>query len=261
MLKLNLEHQANGPTQHSDLTSPITTLIVGPGPEPTTFYVHTEGLLRLPFFAAALQGDFLEAHSNVIRMPEDNPEIVSKLIEYLYTDQYQPNFDPVTIPAGAESLSASMENHYVKMLHSQVFILADKYDCPGLRQLSLHNLLERFGAVEIEEPQMLLDYWVYIYENTSGQSRLRIPYNYAMDAEGTREWVIRLWESKGGGLGRMLSRERSGLLEDALRRCPELARDMLVLVCGGRFVDIEGRKAEKAEKMHGVYSDSIKIDL
>ena len=51
-------------------------------------YVHSEVLSKLPFFAAALNGSFLEATTRVVNMPEDSPEIVAKLMQFLYTGNY-----------------------------------------------------------------------------------------------------------------------------------------------------------------------------
>ncbi|KAF8429684.1 hypothetical protein EV426DRAFT_639464 [Tirmania nivea] len=73
------------------LSPPMTTLKVGPDTlehPAVELYVHNEVLKKLPFFIAALNGNFLEAATRVINMPEDNPEIVAKLMQFLYAGSY-----------------------------------------------------------------------------------------------------------------------------------------------------------------------------
>ena len=51
-------------------------------------HVPSEVLNKLPFFVAALNNNFLEASTRVINMPEDNPEIIAKLMQFLYVGSY-----------------------------------------------------------------------------------------------------------------------------------------------------------------------------
>ena len=72
----------------SSLTSPIITLCVGP--EQRLFAAHEDVLTLSPFFSACLKGQFLEAHSKRIDLPDEQPEILSSVLEYLYKGDYYP---------------------------------------------------------------------------------------------------------------------------------------------------------------------------
>lgn len=67
---------------HSTLTSPIVTFTVGR--EGRLFAAHEDVLSASPFFAAACRGQFLEAQSKRIDLPDEEPEIFSCVLEYLY---------------------------------------------------------------------------------------------------------------------------------------------------------------------------------
>lgn len=64
------------------LTSPIVTFTVGK--EGRLFAAHEDVLSLSPFFAAACRGQFLEAQSKRIDLPDEEPEIFSCILEYLY---------------------------------------------------------------------------------------------------------------------------------------------------------------------------------
>jgi hypothetical protein len=67
---------------NSTLTSPIVTFKVGK--EGRLFAAHEDVLSQSPFFAAACRGQFLEAESKRIDLPDEEPEIFSCVLEYLY---------------------------------------------------------------------------------------------------------------------------------------------------------------------------------
>lgn len=72
----------------STLTSPIITLCVGP--EQRLFAAHEDILSTSPFFAAICRGQLLESASKRINLPDDLPEILSSVLEYLYKGDYYP---------------------------------------------------------------------------------------------------------------------------------------------------------------------------
>jgi hypothetical protein len=43
-----------------------------------------------PFFAARCRGQFLEPHNKQISLPDEQPEILSCILEYLYKGDYYP---------------------------------------------------------------------------------------------------------------------------------------------------------------------------
>ncbi|KAF8472170.1 hypothetical protein BDZ91DRAFT_791186 [Kalaharituber pfeilii] len=291
------------------ISSPIVTLIVGQSdldPEVpqmanmsdiVTFSVHEHILIRVPFFAAALRGQFREAREKVIHLPEDDPEVLSKLIEYLYTGGYS---EPMTVgtahvplvashpgppigqtqgyynqrkadhyppqanytfvrcdtPTPNRALDTLSDSHsdYIhlqsaceelllpltplprKLFHAHVYVLGEKYDCPGLRELAARNI----RACPLYKNHDRLDYWVSVYEMTGPGSALRMRSStraegefYALEPDMTRRWVAELWKDEGerGPTGLGGGQRGGGKLGEACERCPDLARDLLAVVC------------------------------
>jgi len=80
--------KADSPPLGSTLTSPIITLTVGK--EQRLFAAHEDVLCLSPFFSAACRGQFLEAHAKRIDLPDEDPEVFSSVLEYLYKGDYYP---------------------------------------------------------------------------------------------------------------------------------------------------------------------------
>ncbi|OJD39961.1 btb poz-like protein [Diplodia corticola] len=71
------------------LTSAIITVVIGR--DQRLFAAHEDVLCHSPFFQAALQGQFLDASPNKrIILPDEEPEIFSCVLEYLYKGDYTP---------------------------------------------------------------------------------------------------------------------------------------------------------------------------
>lgn len=68
--------------------SPIVTLTVGR--EGRLFAAHEDVLRQAPFFEAACRGNFVDAQSRRIALPEEEPEVFSAVLEYLYKGDYYP---------------------------------------------------------------------------------------------------------------------------------------------------------------------------
>lgn len=70
------------------LTSPIITVVVGQ--DQRLFAAHEDVLSHSPFFAAALRDQFFEAGSRRIFLPDEEAEVFSCILEYLYKGDYYP---------------------------------------------------------------------------------------------------------------------------------------------------------------------------
>jgi hypothetical protein len=70
------------------LTSPIVTLMVGH--EGRLFAAHEEVLCQSPFFERACRDQYLAAQNKRISLPDQEPEIFSAVLEYLYKGDYYP---------------------------------------------------------------------------------------------------------------------------------------------------------------------------
>lgn len=84
--------QANTDASQANLApSPIVTLTIGK--EGRLFAAHEDVLCQSPFFQQALRGGYLEqsyAQSRRIALPDEEPEIFSAVLEYLYKGDYYP---------------------------------------------------------------------------------------------------------------------------------------------------------------------------
>ncbi|KAF5128548.1 hypothetical protein MHUMG1_10587 [Metarhizium humberi] len=74
--------------QKSTTPSPIVTLTVGR--EGRLFAAHEDVLRQSPFFDAACRGNFPDAQSRRISLPDEEPEVFSAILEYLYKGDYYP---------------------------------------------------------------------------------------------------------------------------------------------------------------------------
>ncbi|EFY88274.1 hypothetical protein MAC_05747 [Metarhizium acridum CQMa 102] len=74
--------------QKSTTPSPIVTLTVGR--EGRLFAAHEDVLRQSPFFDAACRGNFSDSQSRRISLPDEEPEVFSAILEYLYKGDYYP---------------------------------------------------------------------------------------------------------------------------------------------------------------------------
>lgn len=76
------------PVEKSLAPSPIVTLTVGR--EGRLFAAHEDVLCQAPFFQKVLHGNYLDAQNKRIALPEEEPEVFSAVLEYLYKGDYYP---------------------------------------------------------------------------------------------------------------------------------------------------------------------------
>ena len=60
------------------------------GPDQRLFAAHEDVLCRSSFFLATCRGQFLEPQAKRINLPEESPEILSSVLEFLYKGDYYP---------------------------------------------------------------------------------------------------------------------------------------------------------------------------
>jgi len=68
--------------------SPIVTLVVGQ--EARLFAAHEDVLCQAPFFEKVLRGSVVDAKNRRISLPDEEPEVFSAVLEYLYKGDYYP---------------------------------------------------------------------------------------------------------------------------------------------------------------------------
>jgi len=72
----------------SPTPSPIVTLSIGR--EGRLFAAHEDVLRQAPFFDASCRDNFLDVQSRRILLPDEEPEVFSAVLEYLYKGDYYP---------------------------------------------------------------------------------------------------------------------------------------------------------------------------
>jgi len=83
-----MEPDSPSPMGSPNLTSAIITIVVGP--DQRLFAAHEDVLSHSPFFASALKGQFFEPNAKRIDLPDEDPEVLSCILEYLYKGDYSP---------------------------------------------------------------------------------------------------------------------------------------------------------------------------
>jgi len=174
------------------LTSAIITIVVGK--DQRIFAAHEDVLSHSPFFAAAAQDQFFESNRR-IQLPDEEPEVFSCVLEYLYKGDYYPRLmhdkrrNTWQLEGNTEAASPQLNggrggaNIEATVFHSGVgdFILrdtavycaAERYGLEELKRLSLRKQGLQSGI----EVGVILRSARYAYENTpDSDSRLRAHY-------------------------------------------------------------------------------------
>lgn len=113
--------------------TPIVTLYVGD--DRVRYRAYEDHLCRLPFFRAALHGEFKEAADKTINMPEDDPEAVAALIQWLAVGTYIFNKNRLqksTMAARKMSETTPSDDLLRALFNLEVCVVASKYDLQSL---------------------------------------------------------------------------------------------------------------------------------
>ncbi|KAL8923442.1 MAG: hypothetical protein Q9172_003139 [Xanthocarpia lactea] len=111
--------------------SQIFTIITGP--EGKVYTAHAAYLSQSPVFEKICHGRFQESLTFEIKLPEDDPEVIRALIQYLYTGNFH---DFGTIKSGRGSKGAGSQL-------ARLYVTAEKYQLQVLKEL----VLSKFGSV------------------------------------------------------------------------------------------------------------------
>jgi hypothetical protein len=84
----------------SRYSSPIIPVRVGPHAE--TFPVHKDILMKSEYFRKALDGEFREAGDQAIDLPEEDPDIFSFVVAFLYEEKFVP-IKPMAMALGEQA--------------------------------------------------------------------------------------------------------------------------------------------------------------
>lgn len=189
--------QKPAPAPAAPSPSPIVTLTVGQ--DGRLFAAHEDVLRQSPFFEAALRGSCFEAQSKRISIPDEEPEVFSAVLEYLYKGDYYPRLlhnkqrnsweledqgrTPHTSPnpetgggraAGSSEAAVFLSSVGADVLRDTViYCAADKYGLEELKRLALRKQGLQAGI----DVGTILRSAQYAYANTpDSDSRLRAHY-------------------------------------------------------------------------------------
>jgi len=172
----------------STLTSPIVTLVVGH--EQRLFAAHEDVLCHSPRFGATLKGNFLEGGAKRVELPDEEPEILSCVLEFLYKGDYYPRLlhnkrrNTWDIEDAQQDLKNGGRGNSASTIYlsaaggevlrdTVVYCVADKYGLDELKRLALRKQGLQSGI----QVDVILRSARYAYENTPDtESRLRAHY-------------------------------------------------------------------------------------
>lgn len=203
-------------TLFSHLMSPIITLHVGQ--EQLQFHVHEDTLSKLPFFRAALQGQFREASEKSITMPDDDPSGVSAMIQFLYVGNYTYAYDPASVqpPEGSETPVVDLAEG---LYHLGVYVVASKYDSSKLSEMAVANFKSVANEIDTINTLRL---WKAAYAEDLHLPRSKQEFAECCCGEGIVSWVTGLFE------------EHCEELDETIVDCPQLASDLLRIATIGK---------------------------
>ncbi|KAK0632031.1 hypothetical protein B0T14DRAFT_532591 [Immersiella caudata] len=162
--------------------SAIVTLVVGQ--EQRIFAAHENVLAVSPFFQAVLQNQMMDSQSKKISLPDEEPEIFSSVLEYLYKGDYYPrllhnkkrnSYELEQHPEEAGS-EATIYHHSVDgelLKDTVIYCAAEKYGLDELKRVALRKQGLQSGI----QASTILASARYAYANTPDtDSKLRAHY-------------------------------------------------------------------------------------
>lgn len=182
-----MEESLDSPPPASPLTSSIVTIVVGH--ERRIFAAHEDVLSRSAYFASVFKDQFLEPNGKKVDLVDEEPEVLSCILEFLYKGDYFPRLlhkrrhtweledaQDVYKTGGRGSSMATMFHSGVNaelLRDTVVYCAAEKY---GLDELK-HLALRKQGLQSGIPVDIILRSARYAYEHTPDtESRLRAHY-------------------------------------------------------------------------------------
>ncbi|KAH7153155.1 hypothetical protein EDB81DRAFT_447851 [Dactylonectria macrodidyma] len=168
----------------NNLTSAIVTLVVGA--EQRLFAAHEDVLCASPFFTHALRNGYMDAATKRIALPDEEPEIFSSVLEYLYKGDYYPRLvhnkrrNSWELEPTSEDDRAAVESTVYHrgvdgdlLKDTVIYCAAEKYGLEELKKLSLRKQGLQSGI----QCSTILASARYAYNNTpDSDSKLRAHY-------------------------------------------------------------------------------------
>lgn len=189
-VKRKMQDSLSSPTSPpvgSQLNSPIITMVVGR--DQRLFAAHEDVLCRSPYFASCLKGQFLDSNAKKVELSDEEPEILSCVLEFLYKGDYYPRLmhdkrrNTWDLENALESKTGGRGNCestiYIPeaggdvLRDTVVYCAADRYGLEDLKKLCLRKQGLQSGI----QVDVILRSARYAYEHTPDtESRLRAHY-------------------------------------------------------------------------------------
>lgn len=141
----------------------MVTLLVGKTENP--FYVHMEMICNeSPFFRSAFMGagHFEETAQKSMKLPEDDPETIDRVVQWIYFKIYP--FERKT------ARKRDSKAHSALMQLARLYVAADKY---GIIALKNDVISQLFNIAGLRKTNPEDDMVQYVYSNTTTGSKLR----------------------------------------------------------------------------------------
>jgi hypothetical protein len=150
------------------------------GQDRRLFACHQDVLCLSPFFEAALKGQFYESVSRTVELPDEEPEIFSSVLEYLYKGDYYPRLlhdkrrntwaleDAPAENHGRGSVESTIYHNGVGgilLKDTVIYCTAEKFGLDELKRLALRKQGLQTGI----QVDVILRSARYAYENTPEQ--------------------------------------------------------------------------------------------
>jgi hypothetical protein len=143
----------------------MITLRVGEGEQGAEFTAHKNILCKAsPFFKAACKPEWMKPGDNVIKLPEDNAEVIKMMIFWIYHDEVCiAKFDDKSVIDTCEKALKAPWG-----LFAQLYVIGQKYQMPRLQDDAIDALLHH-----CEDHYLTAGIISWVYENTLKGDKLR----------------------------------------------------------------------------------------
>ncbi|KAF5136613.1 hypothetical protein E5D57_000380 [Metarhizium anisopliae] len=167
---------------HRNMPSAIVTLVVGS--DQRLFAAHDDVLCSSPFFNNALRNTYMDPAAKKIALPDEEPEIFSSVLEYLYKGDYFPRLmhnkrrnswelEPCDSERAVESTFYHRGVDGDLLKDTVIYCAAEKYGLEELKKLALRKQGLQSGI----QCSTILASARYAYANTpDSDSKLRAHY-------------------------------------------------------------------------------------
>lgn len=129
----------------SNSASSIVTLVVGA--EQRLFAAHEDVLCNSPYFAHALRNGYMDPTTKRIALPDEEPEIFSSVLEFLYKGDYFPRLVHNKRRNSYELEPTAEDDH--RAVESTVYLHGIEGDL--LKDTVIYCTAERYGLSELKK--------------------------------------------------------------------------------------------------------------